>query len=102
MLGFTLYRMVSLDVGLTLLTLTVVPVITLSFFVLLRIIHRRYERVQEQFSNVSAMAQENFSGIRVVKGFGIEDRELGTFKALNDEFIRRNLRLTRSTGRSSR
>ena len=98
MLGFTLYRMVMLDVGLTLLTLTVVPVITISFFVLLRIIHRRYEQVQEQFSNVSSMAQENFSGIRVVKGFGIEHRELENFKTLNDEFIRRNLRLTKVDG----
>ena len=97
-LSFTLYRMASLDVGLTLLTLTIVPFITLSFFILLRIIHRRYEKVQEQFSNVSAMAQENFSGIRVVKGFGIEQRELDTFKALNDEFIRRNLRLTKVDG----
>ena len=97
-LGFTLYRMASLDVGLTLLTLTIVPFITLSFFVLLRMIHRRYEKVQEQFSNVSAMAQENFSGIRVVKGFGIEQRELDTFKALNDEFIRRNMRLTKVQG----
>ena len=97
-LGFTLYRMASLDIGLTLLTLTIVPFITVSFFVLLRIIHRRYERVQEQFSNVSAMAQENFSGIRVVKGFGIEQRELDNFKALNDEFIRRNMRLTKVQG----
>lgn len=97
-LGFTLYRMASLDVGLTLLTLTIVPFITISFFVLLRMIHRRYEKVQEQFSNVSAMAQENFSGIRVVKGFGIEQRELDTFKALNDEFIRRNMRLTKVQG----
>jgi ATP-binding cassette, subfamily B, multidrug efflux pump len=98
MLVFTLYRMFQLDVGLTLLTLTVVPFITVSFFVLLRIIHTRYELVQEQFSNVSAMAQENFSGIRVVKGFGIEERELATFRSLNDEFIRRNLRLTRVDG----
>ncbi|MBA2666648.1 MAG: ABC transporter ATP-binding protein [Trueperaceae bacterium] len=98
MLAFTLYRMFMLDVGLTLLTLSVVPLITISFFVLLRIIHRRYEQVQEQFSNVSSMAQENFSGIRVVKGFGIEGRELDNFKALNDEFIRRNLRLTKVDG----
>jgi ATP-binding cassette, subfamily B, multidrug efflux pump len=98
MLVFTLYRMFSLDVGLTLLTLTVVPFITVSFFILLRIIHTRYERVQEQFSNVSAMAQENFSGIRVVKGFGIEEREVDTFTSLNDEFIRRNLSLTKVDG----
>jgi len=97
-LAFTLYRMFQLDVGLSLLTLTIVPFITITFFLLLRIVHRRYERVQEQFSNVSAMAQENFSGIRVVKGFGIESRELDAFERLNDEFIRRNLSLTKVDG----
>jgi ATP-binding cassette subfamily B protein len=97
-LGFTLVRMFQLNVGLSLLTLAIVPFITLTFFVLLRIIHRRYEKVQEQFSEVSAMAQENFSGIRVVKGFGIEHREVEDFKRLNDEFIRRNLSLTKVDG----
>lgn len=97
-LGFTLVRMFQLNVGLSLLTLAIVPFITLTFFVLLRIIHRRYEKVQEQFSEVSAMAQENFSGIRVVKGFGIEHREVEDFKRLNDEFIRRNLALTKVDG----
>src|SRR5690606_3269329 len=81
-----------------LLTLLIVPFITLSFFLLLRIIHKRYEKVQEQFSEISAMAQENFSGIRVVKGFGIENRELDKFGRLNDEFIKRNLSLTRVDG----
>lgn len=98
LLIFTLIRMAGLDVGLTLLTLLVVPFITLTFFFMLRVIHRRYQRVQEQFSDVSAMAQENFSGIRVVKGFGIESREEETFGRLNDEFIRRNLALTRIDG----
>jgi ATP-binding cassette subfamily B protein len=97
-LAFTLVRMFQLNVGLSLLTLAIVPFITLTFFVLLRIIHKRYEKVQEQFSEVSAMAQENFSGIRVVKGFGIEHREVEDFKRLNDEFIRRNLSLTKVDG----
>jgi len=98
LLGFTLYRMFSLSTTLTLLTLSVVPFITVSFSVLLHIIHKRYQKVQEQFSDISAMAQENFSGIRVVKGFGIEERETARFKALNDEFVRRNLALTRVDG----
>ena len=98
LLAFTLYRMFALSPTLTLLTLTVVPFITISFYVLLRIIHRRYQKVQEQFSDISAMAQENFSGIRVVKGFGIESRELDKFGRLNDEFVRRNLSLTRVDG----
>lgn len=93
-MGFTFYRMFNLSVRLTLLTLVIVPFITLTFFLLLRLIHTRYEKVQEQFGNVSAMAQENFGGIRVVKGFGIEQREKQAFASLNDEFVKRNMRLT--------
>ena len=97
-LFFTLYRMANLNGRLTLFTLIIVPFIALSFFLLLRLIHKRYERVQEQFGDVSAMAQENFSGIRVVKGFGIEEREVQSFGRLNDEFIRRNLSLVKVDG----
>lgn len=96
--GFTAYRMVQLSPTLTLITLAAAPIISLSFFLILRIVHRRYQRVQEQFSNVSAMAQENFSGIRVVKGFGMEDREVDRFGDLNNEFVRRNLHLVRVEG----
>ena len=98
LLSFTFWRMFALDANLALLTLIIVPLITLSFFILLRVVIRRYEAVQAQLSNVSAMAQENFSGIRVVKGFGIEDRETERFGALNNEFIRRNLSLTKADG----
>ncbi|MFA5550352.1 MAG: ABC transporter ATP-binding protein [Trueperaceae bacterium] len=96
--AFTAYRMYQLSPTLTLITLAAAPVISLSFFLILRIVHRRYQRVQEQFSNVSAMAQENFSGIRVVKGFGMEDREVDKFGDLNNEFVRRNLNLVRIEG----
>jgi ATP-binding cassette subfamily B multidrug efflux pump len=98
LLGFTLWRMFDLSAQLTLFTLLVVPVIVASFFLLLRSVHRRYEQVQQQFSDVSAMAQENFNGIRVVKGFGIEEREIANFRRLNDDFIRRNLTLTKVEG----
>jgi len=98
LLGFTFWRMFNLDTSLALLTLIIVPLITLSFFVLLRVVYKRYEAVQGQFSDISAMAQENFSGIRVVKGFGIEARETSRFGVLNDEFIRRNLALTKADG----
>ncbi len=98
LLGFSLYQMFNLSVDMTLLTLLIVPVIVVAFFLLLRATHRRYEKVQQQFSNVSAMAQENFNGVRVVKGFAIEDREVEKFSGLNDEFIRRNLHLTKVEG----
>ncbi len=98
LLGFTITRMARLSPSLTLMTLIIMPVISVTFFVFMRIIHHRYQKVQEQFSDVSAMAQENFDGMRVVKGFGIEDRHQGTFRSLNDEYIRRYLALTRVDG----
>ena len=96
--AFTAYRMYQLSPTLTLITSAAAPIISVSFFLILRVVHRRYQRVQEQFSNVSAMAQENFSGIRVVKGFGMEDREVGKFGDLNNEFVRRNLNLVKVEG----
>jgi len=98
LLIFTLFRMFKLNSSLALMTLILVPVISFAFWLLLRVVKKRYRLVQEQFGNVSAMAAENFSGIRVVKGFGIEDREIAIFGRLNDEFIRRNLRLTLADG----
>ncbi len=98
LLIFTFTRMFSLSPSLSLLTLVLVPLMTLTFFLILRVVHRRYEKVQQKFADISAMAQENFAGIRVVKGFGIEDRELAKFGRLNDEFIDRNLHLVRADG----
>lgn len=96
--AFTFYRMFNLSVQLSLITLATAPLTSLAFYLILRVVHRRYQYVQEQFSNVSAMAQENFSGIRVVKGFGIEQREVDTFGRLNNEFVKRNLALVRVDG----
>ncbi|WP_293178859.1 ABC transporter ATP-binding protein [Oceanithermus sp.] len=77
--------------------LVVVPI----FFVvryLLTLIHQRYRAAQEVFDKISTFAQENFSGIRVVKGFAIEDRETRRFQELNREYIRRSLALARVDG----
>src|SRR5690606_38396023 len=56
--AFTAFRMYQLSPTLTLITLAAAPIISISFFLILRVVHHRYQRVQEQFSNVSAMAQE--------------------------------------------
>ena len=56
-------------------------------------IHDRFESIQEQFSNLSTKAQENISGIRVVKAFAREQSEMDEFGRLNTEYIRRNISL---------
>ena len=58
-------------------------------------IHRRFERIQAMFSDISAMAQENFSGARLVRAFAQEDAEIASFEKANQEYIRRSLLLVR-------
>ena len=56
-------------------------------------IHKRFERIQAQLSEVSAVAQEALSGVRVVRAYRQEDAELERFRVSIDEYLRRNRRL---------
>lgn len=90
--------MLTIDWILTLYMLVILPLVSVTFIVLGPLIHRQYESVQEQFSAISAKAQENFSGIRVVKAFAQEPHEIEAFGALNREYIRRNLAVIKTDG----
>ncbi len=61
-------------------------------------IHDRFEKIQEQFSSISTMVQENLSGIRVVKAFAREESQVEEFKALNQDYVRRSVSLIRLWG----
>lgn len=90
--------MITIDATLALAVLAILPLVSIVFVVLGRRIHRQFEAVQEQFSAISARAQENFSGARVVKAYAQEDAEVEAFAALNREYVRRALRLARTSG----
>jgi ATP-binding cassette subfamily B protein len=85
--------MFSIDARLTLISLIPLPLISLSVWYFGTIIHRRYERIQEQLSEISAIAQETFSGVRVVRAYGQEGPETTRFRLANDEYVRRNMGL---------
>ena len=87
--------MVSIDPLLTLYSLTVMPLITVLFIFVSGGIRRRYRLVQDQFGEVSARAQENFSGIRVVKAYAQEYAELEDFNRVNAEYVRRAVSFAR-------
>jgi ATP-binding cassette, subfamily B, multidrug efflux pump len=61
-------------------------------------IHARFERIQAQFSDISARAQENFSGARVVRAYAQEEAEIALFEKSNQEYVARSLPLARLTG----
>jgi ATP-binding cassette, subfamily B, multidrug efflux pump len=61
-------------------------------------IHERFERIQAMFSDISAQAQENFSGARLVRAFAQEEAQIASFEKSNREYIRRGLRLVQLMG----
>ncbi len=63
-----------------------------------RQIHERFERIQAMFSDISARAQENFSGARVIRAYVQEQAEIAAFEGANQEYIRRSLKLVRLMG----
>ncbi|HEU4798960.1 MAG TPA: ABC transporter ATP-binding protein, partial [bacterium] len=90
--------MLAVDVRLTLVMLFILPLVSLTFVALAPRIHAQFETVQDQFSTISAKAQENFSGIRVVKAFAQEPHEIRAFAGLNREYIRRNMGVIKTSG----
>jgi len=90
--------MVSIDPWLTMVALLPLPFVTVSVKVFGSAIHRRFERIQAQLSELSAVAQENLSGVRVVRAYGQERAELAKFRAANEEYIARNRGLIRLQG----
>ncbi len=85
----------GLSVKLTLLILIPMPFVSLTVKFLGDQIHRRFEKIQEYFSDITARAQENLTGVRVVRAYAQEDSEIEEFEKLNFEYARRNLQLVR-------
>jgi len=95
---FALAFMMHIAVGLTLLALLpllLLPVIAVRMG---RFIHIRFEAVQAHFSTLTTHAQENISGVRIVRAYRQEGAELQHFTELNDEYLRRNMALVRLWG----
>ncbi|HEX9885283.1 MAG TPA: ABC transporter ATP-binding protein [Longimicrobiales bacterium] len=63
-----------------------------------RLIHRRFESIQEHFSTLSTFVQENLTGIRIVRAYGQEAEQARQFDALNAEYRERNMLLARASG----
>ncbi|HEY2907219.1 MAG TPA: ABC transporter ATP-binding protein, partial [Vicinamibacterales bacterium] len=85
--------MVSIDPKLTLWSLIPMPFVTISVKVFGSAIHKRFEQIQGQLSELSAVVQEALSGVRVVRAYRQEEAELDRFRRANDEYLRRNRRL---------
>jgi len=90
--------MISISPWLTLFTFLPLPAVSIIIQTFGRRIHERFERIQAMFSDISARAQENFSGARLIRAYVQEEPEIRAFERENKEYIRRSLKLVRLMG----
>ena len=90
--------MASIDRRLTLIALVPLPMVSISVKYFGTAIHRRFEAIQAQLADLSAVVQETLSGVRVVRAYNQEQHEIERFSAANREYVRRNRGLIRLQG----
>jgi ATP-binding cassette subfamily B protein len=87
--------MFQISVKLTVILLLTMPLVSLTVKYFGHQIHVRFEKIQEFFSDLTARAQENLTGVRVVRAFAQEQAENEEFARLNRQYVERNLNLVR-------
>jgi len=95
---FALVYLLHYSPYLTLVALAPMPVASILVQYLGSRIHTRFERIQASFSDISAQAQENYSGVRLIRAFAREESQIGLFESLNRQYIARALRLVQLMG----
>lgn len=88
----------TIDIRLTLIALSPLPLIAIFSMVFGKFIHKRFTQVQEAFSGLTERVQESLSGIRVVKAFVQERPVLEQFNAASQKSLEKNMRLARLWG----
>jgi ATP-binding cassette subfamily B protein len=83
--------MVYTDWQLTLIALLPLPLVSYAVYRLGKLIHQKFEDRQKHYSALTTRAQENLSGIRVVKAYVRERHETELFRDLSWEYLRKNL-----------
>ncbi len=95
---FALVFMLRISPWLTLVALAPMPLASILVQYFGSRIHTRFERIQASFSDISAQAQENYSGVRLIRAFAREESQISLFERLNREYIARSLRLVQLMG----
>jgi len=80
---------------LTALLFVTMPLVSLTVKFFGQQVHVRFEKIQDFFAQITARAQENITGVRVVRAYAQEAAEIEAFEKLNREYAERNLSLVR-------
>jgi ATP-binding cassette subfamily B protein len=90
--------MVAISGELTLVSLAIMPVVSIAVKEFGAVIHKRFESIQEKMSDISAFVQENVSGMRVVKAYSQEDAQRRKFEQENESYLASNMGLVKIWG----
>jgi ATP-binding cassette, subfamily B, multidrug efflux pump len=96
--ALALVFMMKISPRLTLFAFAPLPLASITIQYFGKKIHERFEKIQAQFSEISARAQENFSGARLIRAYAQEDAEIALFEKSNQEYVDRSLPLARLMG----
>ena len=93
-IGFMAY----INIRLTLLVLIPMPLIVFGARFFSKRMHRRYQKVQGAYADLTEAVRERFAGIRVIKSYGWEDNESDRVGEISRNYINKNLDLVKITG----
>lgn len=86
--------MAYINPWLTLIAIAPMPFLAIITRYLSARLHRRFKKVQEQFSDLTEFVRSTFSGIRLIKAYNQEQGQSARFEQLGQTYVRDNLRLS--------
>ena len=91
-----LILMLSLNTSLTIYALLPLPLLSILVYKVGKLIHSKFTKIQEKFATLTTLAQENFSGIRVIKSYVREESEMKRYAENSQDYLKKNMNLVRT------
>lgn len=98
MFGIAAGLMFAIRWEMALISMIVMPILTVSSFLYFRYVRKYFTEVDEAEGALSTAVQENLTGVRVVRAFGQQRAEYDKFTRLNTDFCKKNIRLVHLLG----
>lgn len=94
LIAISLFYMFRKDAQLTVYVLAPLPVLAIGIYFVNAYINKKSEKIQEQLSNITSIAQESYAGIRVIKSYGQEKASLGFFEKESEAYRKSGMALS--------
>lgn len=95
-LVMVLILMFSLNASLTIYALLPLPLLSILVYKVGKLIHAKFTKIQEKFAQLTTLAQENFSGIRVIKSYVREESEMKRYADQSKDYLKKNMNLVKT------